>query len=249
MKKTIAIADADENFCKELETELNKRGSYEVIGTASDGELAVQLVREQQPDMLVLDLLLPQYDGISVLDMISVVHTRCKIFVVTGFISNYIVTALAARRVSELLRKPCPVRYVADRIDEVWQQDNAPLEEKLPDIKQQITAMLHEIGMPAHLKGYHYLRQAIKLAVEDIDHINSVSECIYKPVALLNNTTPERVESSIRRAIEVAWDRGDLDTLQRYFGFTVSNTKGKPTNSEFIALLADKIQLAYSQIL
>ena len=243
-KRTIVIADTEEQFCNELASALQVSGDYEVLGIAHDGEEAIQLVKEQKPDLLVIDLLLPQYDGLSVLDMISVANSKPTVFVVTGFISSYIISALNARKISCLLRKPCPAEYVAKRISDALRRNDAPIEEKLPNIKHQITAMIHAIGVPADIKGYHYLRDAIKIAAEDMDRINSMTECIYKPVALLNNTTAERVQRAILRAIEIAWDRGDLDTLQQFFGYTVSNTKGRPTNSEFIALLADKIQLS-----
>ena len=109
--------------------------------------------------------------------------------------------------------------------------------------------MIHNIGVPANIKGYRYLREAIKLAVEDMDRINNMTESIYKPIALTDNSTPTRVQNAIMRAIDIAWDRGDLNTLQSYFGYTVSNTRGMPTNSECIAILADKILLSYGRIL
>ena len=110
-------------------------------------------------------------------------------------------------------------------------------------IETLVTGIIHEIGVPAHIKGYQYLREAIIIAVNDMDVINAITKVLYPQVAKTFQTTPSRVERAIRHAIEVAWDRGDLDTLQRFFGYTVSNTKGKPTNSEFIALIADKLQL------
>ena len=243
MKKQILIADADEQFRTKLEETLNACDEFEVVGIAADGEEALQIACKNRPDIIILDLLLPQYDGISVLDLISVRYTDCKVFVVTGFISNYIISALAARRVSALLKKPCSAQCVVDRINEVLQEIDIPLEDKIPDLQQRITAMIHAIGVPANIKGYRYLREAIKLAVEDLDRINNMTEYIYKPIALADNSTPKRVRTAITRAIEITWDRGDLDTLQRFFGYTVSNTKGKPTNSEFIALLADKLSL------
>jgi two-component system response regulator (stage 0 sporulation protein A) len=110
-------------------------------------------------------------------------------------------------------------------------------------IEAMVTNIIHEIGVPAHIKGYQYLREAIIIAVDDMEVINAITKVLYPQVAKAFGTTPSRVERAIRHAIEVAWDRGDLDTLQRFFGYTVSNTKGKPTNSEFIALIADKLQL------
>ena len=106
-----------------------------------------------------------------------------------------------------------------------------------------MTSIIHEVGVPAHIKGYQYVREAIILAVQDMDVINAVTKVLYPEVARRYNTTPSRVERAVRHAIETAWDRGDLETLQRYFGYTVSNPKGKPTNSEFIAMIADRIRL------
>ena len=243
MKKQVLIADADEHFRNELAIILKYSEEYEVMGVAADGEEALQIASENRPDIIILDLLLPQYDGISVLDLISVRYADCKVFVATGFISNYIISSLAARRVSALLKKPCTAQCVVDRINETLKHSDLPIEEKLPALNQQITEMIHNIGVPANIKGYRYLREAIKLAVEDMDRINNMTECIYKTIALANNSTPKRVRTAIMRAIEIAWDRGDLNTLQNFFGYTVSNTKGKPTNSEFIALLADKLSL------
>ena len=243
MKKQVLIADADEQFRDELVIALKSNEEFEIMGMAADGQEALQIASENRPDIIILDLLLPQYDGISVLDLISVRYNDCKVFVATGFISNYIASALAARRVSALLKKPCTAQCVVDRINEVLQQGGLPIDERGPNLQQQITNMIHDIGVPANIKGYRYLREAVKLAVEDLDRINNMTECIYKPIALANNSTPKRVRTAIMRAIEIAWDRGDLDTLQSFFGYTVSNTKGKPTNSEFIALLADKLSL------
>ena len=243
MKKQVLIADADEQFGNELVAALKDSEEFEVIGVATDGEEALQIASENRPDIIILDLLLPQYDGISVLDLISVRYANCKVFVATGFISNYIISALAARRVSALLKKPCTAQCIVDRINETLKHSDLPIEEKLPALNQQITEMIHDIGVPANIKGYRYLREAIKLAVEDMDRINNMTECIYKPIALADGSTPKRIRTAIMRAIEIAWDRGDLDTLQSFFGYTVSNTKGKPTNSEFIALLADKLSL------
>ena len=243
MKKQVLIADADELFRNELVAALEGNEEFEVMGIAADGQEMLQTANESRPDIIILDLLLPQYDGISVLDLISIRYADCKVFVATGFISNYIISALAARRVSALLKKPCTAQCVVGRINEVLRQSDLLVEEKISSLYQQITEMIHNIGVPANVKGYRYLREAIKLAAEDMDRINNMTECIYKPIALADNSTPKRVRTAIMRAIEIAWDRGDLVTLQSFFGYTVSNTKGKPTNSEFIALLADKLCL------
>jgi two-component system response regulator (stage 0 sporulation protein A) len=137
--------------------------------------------------------------------------------------------------------KPCEAESLLEQMRAVMEEPEAvsqPLE-----LKNMVTAIIHEIGVPAHIKGYQYLRESIMIAVEDMDVINAVTKVLYPEVAKRFSTTPSRVERAIRHAIEVAWDRGDLETLQRFFGYTVSNTKGKPTNSEFIAMIADRLTL------
>ena len=142
------------------------------------------------------------------------------------------------------MSKPCDCRAVADRIREmVSAGEKTPVRRNDANIEALVTSIIHEIGVPAHIKGYQYLREAIMIAVNDMDVINAITKVLYPQVARTFSTTPSRVERAIRHAIEVAWDRSDLKTLQRFFGYTVSNTKGKPTNSEFIALIADKLQL------
>ena len=148
---------------------------------------------------------------------------------------------------SILLTKPCELDAVAERIHEMTAIDGqlrqSAQRRQEVNIEAMVTSIIHEIGVPAHIKGYQYLREAIMIAVQDMDVINAITKVLYPQVAKTFATTPSRVERAIRHAIEVAWDRGDLETLQRFFGYTVSNTKGKPTNSEFIALIADKLQL------
>lgn len=139
MKKQVLIADTDEQFRKELVTALEDSVEFEVMGVATDGEEALQIARVNRPDIIVLDLLLPRYDGIGVLDLISVLYTDCKVFVATGFISNYIVSALAARRVSAFLKKPCTAQCIVDRINETLKRGDIPIEEKLPALYPQIT--------------------------------------------------------------------------------------------------------------
>ena len=157
-----------------------------------------------------------------------------------------------AKKAAELgvqyfMSKPCDFTAVAERVQEivVIERQASAARSKRPEvnIEAMVTSIIHEIGVPAHIKGYQYLREAIMIAVNDMDVINAITKVLYPQVAKTFSTTPSRVERAIRHAIEVAWDRGDLETLQRFFGYTVSNTKGKPTNSEFIALIADKLQL------
>ena len=165
----------------------------------------------------------------------------------SAFVSDYVSSAATNLGVRYLMLKPCDLSALVERLEEVRggqsiRQDAIRSNSK-PNIESMVTSIIHEIGVPAHIKGYQYLREAIIIAVNDMDVINAITKVLYPQVAKTFQTTPSRVERAIRHAIEVAWDRGDLDTLQRFFGYTVSNTKGKPTNSEFIALIADKLQL------
>ena len=163
------------------------------------------------------------------------------------FITDYVASSAANLGVRYLMLKPCDMTVLVDRLEEIRGGENQKISANRgsgqSNIETLVTSIIHEIGVPAHIKGYQYLREAIIIAVNDMDVINAITKVLYPQVAKTFQTTPSRVERAIRHAIEVAWDRGDLDTLQRFFGYTVSNTKGKPTNSEFIALIADKLQL------
>ena len=243
---TVFIADNGEDFTAGLTTALNRNGGFRIVGAATDGEAAITLIKERMPQILVLDLMLPKQDGISVLKAISTMEKKPLVLATSGFITDYVASAAANLGVRYLMLKPCDMASLVDRLEELRGgelQKNAPQKTDKGSIETMVTGIIHEIGVPAHIKGYQYLREAIIIAVNDMDVINAITKVLYPQVAKTFQTTPSRVERAIRHAIEVAWDRGDLDTLQRFFGYTVSNTKGKPTNSEFIALIADKLQL------
>ena len=244
---TVLIADNTEEFCAGLVNTLQQGTGFRVVGTANDGEQAVRMIQEKQPQILVLDMMLAKRDGISVLKSISTMERRPKVLATSGFVTEYVATAAANLGVQYLMLKPCDMTALAERLEELrgGQSGTQPQTRGggQHNIEAMVTSIIHEIGVPAHIKGYQYLREAIIIAVNDMDVINAITKVLYPQVAKAFQTTPSRVERAIRHAIEVAWDRGDLDTLQRFFGYTVSNTKGKPTNSEFIALIADKLQL------
>lgn len=246
-RTTVIIADNTEEFCSSLTAALQNAEGFQVLGTANDGEQALRLVTERKPDVLVLDLMLPKRDGISLLKAIAGMDRKPVTLATSGFVTDYVATAAAGLGVRYLMLKPCDMEALVERLEEIRGGES---QRKLlirrndkTSIESLVTSIIHEIGVPAHIKGYQYLREAIILAVNDMDVINAITKVLYPQVAKTFQTTPSRVERAIRHAIEVAWDRGDLDTLQRFFGYTVSNTKGKPTNSEFIALIADKLQL------
>jgi len=243
----VIIADNSEEFCSSLTAALHQTDRFQVLDTAGDGERAIALISEHKPDILVLDMMLAKKDGISVLKAISALDKKPTVLATSGFITDYVASAAANLGVRYLMLKPCDMSALGERLEEIRGGESLRMPKDRHTGKQSIETMvtniIHEIGVPAHIKGYQYLREAIIIAVEDMDVINAITKILYPQVAKTFQTTPSRVERAIRHAIEVAWDRGDLDTLQRFFGYTVSNTKGKPTNSEFIALIADKLQL------
>ena len=245
---TVIIADNSEEFTSLLTEHLKRADGFQVIGTANDGEQAIRLITERKPKILVLDLMLPKKDGLSVLKAISGMQPKPVVLATSAFVTDYVTTAVANLGVQYLMLRPCDMTALVERLEEIRGGDNRQMAVSKGSMGQQsiealVTGIIHEIGVPAHIKGYQYLREAIIIAVNDMDVINAITKVLYPQVAKTFQTTPSRVDRAIRHAIEVAWDRGDLDTLQRFFGYTVSNTKGKPTNSEFIALIADKLQL------
>ena len=243
---TVFIADSTEDFCASLSAALQHSGGFQVLGTAQDGETALRRILELKPQVVVLDLMLSKRDGISILQAISGMDPRPATLVTSNFVTEYVASAAASLGARYLMLKPCDMTALVERLEEIrgGNRQVAPLRRNdKSGIEAMVTSIIHEIGVPAHIKGYQYLREAIIIAVNDMDVINAITKVLYPQVAKTFQTTPSRVERAIRHAIEVAWDRGDLDTLQRFFGYTVSNTKGKPTNSEFIALIADKLQL------
>ncbi len=244
---SVVIADNSEEFCSALTAALHQTDRFRVLDTASDGDRAIALVSEQKPEILVLDMMLAKKDGISVLKALGTLEQKPTVLATSGFITDYVASAAANLGGRYLMLKPCDTSALVERLEEIRGGESL----RMPtarragqqNIETMVTNIIHEIGVPAHIKGYQYLREAIIIAVEDMDVINAITKILYPQVAKTFQTTPSRVERAIRHAIEVAWDRGDLDTLQKFFGYTVSNTKGKPTNSEFIALIADKLQL------
>lgn len=244
----VLIADSSEDFCENLSNVLSKNERFEIAGIANDGVTAATMLKERRPDVLVMDMMLQKLDGMSLLKLASNMDRRPAILVMSGFVTDYVAAMTASLGANYFMIKPCDFRAVADRICEIKESETSRSRQGKAahpeaNIESMVTGIIHEIGVPAHIKGYQYLREAIMIAVNDMDVINAITKVLYPQVAKTFSTTPSRVERAIRHAIEVAWDRGDLDTLQRFFGYTVSNTKGKPTNSEFIALIADRLQL------
>ncbi len=242
--RQVLLADGSNAFRDQLAAAMEQTGRLHVAGKTGSGAELLAMLEQSKPDLLVMDLLLAEQDGLAVLEHMK--EPRPKTIVLSAFADSALTDRLPRSGVDYCMLKPCNAESVAQRAVELL----FPLQpDENPDNQLEcvITSIIHEIGVPAHIKGYQYLREAISLAVEDMDIINAVTKALYPAVAKRFNTTASRVERAIRHAIEVAWDRGDLETLQKYFGYTVSNIKGKPTNSEFIALIADRIALDQSR--
>ena len=241
----ILLADADEDSRIALEQDLEQEQSLEVIGSTGSGMDAIKLIEKTEPDIIIMDLVLAGVDGLDVLEQLSQSQWERKrpmVIVYSAYIRGSVTLQAAEFGADYFIMKPCSSQLVAERIRQLYQVSPAAPSNS-EHLETLVTSVIHEIGVPAHIKGYQYLREAIMITVRDMDVINAVTKILYPEVAKRYATTPSRVERAIRHAIEVAWDRGDLETLQKYFGYTVSNAKGKPTNSEFIAMIADKLRL------
>ena len=256
----VVIADANEDYRLLLSNLLQGEGDIAVVGIAGDGQEILSIVEKQKPDVLLLDLILTNLDGLGVLERLPDTGVSPTTIVVSGFCNEHIIAQTAEMGARYFIPKPCEISTLITRIRQLYNNTVARPGVGIQGMNQRgsavnsllrneqsletlVTEIIHEIGVPAHIKGYQYLREAIILTVNDMDVINAVTKVLYPAVAHKYSTTPSRVERAIRHAIEVAWDRGDLDTLQKFFGYTISNIKGKPTNSEFIAMIADFLTL------
>lgn len=252
----IAIADDNERILEVLEDVLCTDKEVNLVGKATDGVDMYEIIKQKQPDVVLLDLIMPKMDGLGVMDK---VHQDKKLEKKPYFI---IVTAVGQERVTEdafrkgasyYVMKPFRNEAIMEQIQNIKQEVQKETkktayatysqETQEEDLESIVTDMIHEIGIPAHIKGYHYLRDAILMAIDDMDVLNAITKILYPTVAKKHQTTSSRVERAIRHAIEVAWNRGKVELLDSLFGYTISNGKGKPTNSEFIALVADTIRL------
>ena len=232
------------------------RAGYRNVEEVSNGEEAVMKISHVHPDVVLLDVWLSKLDGIGVLRTCRSMDwgtDKAPAFIMMSSASSQSIFVQATEAGAELcLLKPVNVGSLAEHIQSITARRGRDIPaaamqavEKGPDIESQVTQIIHQIGVPAHIKGYQYLRTAILLTIKDSDIINSVTKVLYPSVAKKYATTTSRVERAIRHAIEVAWDRGDVDTLNSYFGYTIQNNRGKPTNSEFIAMIADNLRLKY----
>lgn len=245
------IADDNKDFCRQLRQALEQKTNIEVVGLAADGKEAYEMVLETRPDLLLTDIIMPYMDGLALLSKInnnSMLSKKPKTIVFSSMGYENIIAKAMGLGASYYYAKPFDENDLASKIEEIFSESEtannaAAVSKKTHDLETSITMYIQQVGVPAHIKGYQYIRDAIAMVIDDMDTINSITKLLYPSVAKHYNTTASRVERAIRHAIEVAWDRGNPDVLSDLFGYTILGSKGKPTNSEFIALIADKIRL------
>ena len=242
--KRVILADANEAYRSDLADILNREPDIRIVGQTGDGGELIRLAAELKADAIVMEMLLTGMDGLDVLDELAKLPIPSKVIILSNYAQGRVAEVAASKGACYYMTKPCRPTSICERIREFTAEEADETRDLAYDnLESRVTAIIHDVGVPAHIKGYQYLREAIITAVNDMDVINAVTKVLYPEVAKRFNTTASRVERAIRHAIEVAWDRGDLETLQKYFGYTVSNAKGKPTNSEFIAMIADRLKL------
>lgn len=257
-KITVCIADDNRELVHIMEDYLNNEKDIEVIGVAYDGRKCLELLNELNPDVLLLDIIMPHKDGLAVLQTLRENKSNKKfpnVIMLTAFGQEEVMKKAVEYGATYFILKPFDFNHLVAKIKElngkqeqkkgVIAEPVRPVQKETESIETSITNIMHDIGVPAHIKGYLYLREAIMMVYNDIELLGSITKILYPEIAKKYNTTASRVERAIRHAIEVAWNRGNIESITELFGYTISVSKAKPTNSEFIAMVADKLRLEY----
>lgn len=261
-KISVLIADDNKEFCSILNDYLLNQKDIVVTGIAKDGREALELIQQKQPDLVVLDIIMPHLDGLGVLEKLNGMDLdkMPRVIVLSAVGQDKITQQAITLGADYYVVKPFDMDIFTKRIREMFNTQDVETKRRSVstqvvereaaatsrgpiDLETEITSIIHEIGVPAHIKGYMYLREAITMVVNYMELLSAVTKELYPSIAKKYNTTASRVERAIRHAIEVAWGRGQVDAINKLFGYTVHNEKGKPTNSEFIAIIADKLRL------
>ncbi len=268
MKKKISVLIADDNkdFCDIISEFLQKQEDIQVVGVANDGLQTLDMILQLKPDVVILDIIMPHLDGLGVLEKLNQekLDVYPKIIILSAVGQDKITQRAILMGADYYIVKPFDLELLMKRVREItldldheFQQRTTSMITENPEITYQpintvnkssslesdITNIIHEVGVPAHIKGYQYLREAILMVVKDVDLLSGITKELYPGIAKKFNTTPSRVERAIRHAIEVAWSRGRIETINKLFGYTIHDEKGKPTNGEFIAMVADKLRM------
>ncbi|WP_202076740.1 sporulation transcription factor Spo0A [Caldalkalibacillus salinus] len=260
----IAMADDNREFMNLMSEYFSDQEDIEIVGVAYNGVEMLEVLETEEPDIIILDIIMPRLDGLAVLEKIRMesLQTQAKVIMLTAFGQEEVTKRAVELGASFYILKPFEMDVLANRIRQLTSvASSAPsapmmssnISQPKPNNKMttarnldaRITNIIHEIGVPAHIKGYLYLREAITMVYNNLELLGSITKILYPDIAKKYNTTSSRVERAIRHAIEVAWSRGNIDSINKMFGYTVSTHKAKPTNSEFIAMVADKLRLEY----
>jgi len=253
MEETISILVVDDNkdFCSVLDEYFSDQKELNICGTAYNGIDAIKAIQEKEPDVVILDIIMPHLDGIGVLEKLytTELNVKPKIIVLTTLGQETMTQQACDLGADYYILKPFDLDVLGTRIKQLVRgevsDDGRPksgvFKGKKMDV--EVTKIIHQMGVPAHIKGYQYLRDAIIVVIEDVSLLNAVTKELYPLIAKKYMTTSSRVERAIRHAIELAWDRGNVDMMNRFFGYTINVERGKPTNSEFIAMVADKLRI------
>ncbi len=250
-KLKIVIADDSTELGQSCAKAFNAYGMQAVL-CEKDGKALLKKIKSEKPDVVLADVFMPNLDILGVLGAIKELDFKDKpmVMAMSSFDNQRLEKEALDAGAEYYFLKPFDINTIAQRIIQLsgWKNEVSPLVIKNnvvtdPQLELMVTDIIHQIGVPAHIKGYHYLREAILLSIKNSEIVNSVTKLLYPTVAKTYSTTASRVERAIRHAIEVAWDRGDIDVLNSYFGYTIQNDRGKPTNSEFIAMISDKLRL------
>ncbi len=258
-KIKVVVADSCTDTRKDLTNLVRNSKDMELVGETGNGNVAYQYIMEKKPDVVLVEVVLPEIDGLGVIEKVkaeSDLEHKPAFIVIGSISSDHMVECAFQAGADYYIMKPFHDKSVLSRIRQVMQYGNTNLkvlhnnkeyEKKTMeyDLETDVTEIIREIGIPAHIKGYQYIREGIIMAVDDINMLNYITKLLYPTIAKKYKTTSSSVERAIRHAIEVAWSRGKIEVLEDMFGYTISAGKGKPTNSEFIALIADKLRLQY----
>ena len=258
---SVLVADDNAEFGEIVCDYLSNYDDLEVVGRAEDGLEAINLIDEINPNIVILDIIMPHMDGLAVLEHYHKTSNPSKPkFIILSAVGQDKITQQAVSLGAEYyIVKPFDLEILVERIRQLGRGNGivsrpetavkTPRQQlqsaKPSSIESRITQIMRDVGVPAHIKGYQYMRDAVLLVIDDIELISSVTKRLYPELAKRYKTTPSRVERAIRHAIEVAWTRGQVETIHELFGYTINTKKGKPTNSEFIAMIADKLRLEY----